>query len=140
MPYAPGHERPGPSFGRLRWIPFLLLALLPAGCDTGPSGPGSWEVVIEGPVPVGSAAFVLTGAGIQEVEGIDGSIVFAHTPSGDGSIRVVAFAPAGAANLSFRVRVRNLGAPPPSGALSELFDLDDHRIPSTSGYRLDFRR
>ncbi len=127
--------------GGVRRVPLaVLLALVTASCDTGPSGPGSWEVVVEGPAPVGSAALVLTGAGILEVEGVDGSVAFAHTPSGEGSVRVVALAPEGAVTLRFRVRVRNVGAPPPSGALSELFDLDDRRIPSTEGYRLDFRR
>jgi hypothetical protein len=118
----------------------LGVLLLVAGCDRGPSGPGHWEAVIEGPAPVGSVFLAISGRGIEAVEGAAGTEVFTRSVEGENSVRVVALAPLDPGPLRFRVQVADRGAGPPSASLVELFGRDNRRIGSLDGYRVEFRR
>jgi hypothetical protein len=114
--------------------------LLVAGCDRGPTGPGYWEAVVEGPVPVGSVFLAISGRGIEGVEGAAGTEVFLRAVEGENSVRVVALAPLEPGPLRFRVQVADRGAGPPSASLVELFGRDNRRIGSIEGFRVDFQR
>ena len=136
------HVRRGRRGPRLR-LPRLPLALLLvaalAGCDRNASGAGNWEGVLLGPVPVGSAFLVVSGRGVEGVEGAGGTLVFSNEVEGEVSSRVVLIAPAGGAPPRFRVRVRDRAAGAPAVTLVELFDADNVRIQGTEGYRVDFQ-
>jgi hypothetical protein len=124
-------------------IPRLPLALLVmavlTGCDRGPSGAGSWEGVLLGPSPVGSAFLVVSGSGVEGVEGAGGTLAFSSQVEGEASSRVVLIAPASGEPPRFRVRVRDRAAGAPAVTLVELFDTEDGRIPGTEGYRVEFQ-
>jgi len=142
-----------PSIRRGPWGPRLRLLRLPlarlplalllvaalAGCDRNASGAGSWEGVLLGPVPVGSAFLVVSGRGVEGVEGSGGTLVFSNEVDGEASSRVVLIAPAGGAPARFRVRVRDRAAGAPAVTLVELFDSDNVRIQGTEGYRVEFQ-
>jgi hypothetical protein len=119
-------------------LAFLLLASL-AGCDRGRSGPGGLEGVLQGPVPVGSAFLVVSGRGVEGVEGTGGTLAFSSQVDGEASTRVVLIAPEGGAPLRFRVQVRDRAAGLPSVTLVELFDAGNVRIQGTDGYRIEFQ-
>ncbi len=119
-------------------VAVMIVAL--AGCEQGPSGPGYWEAVVEGPSPVGAVFLAVSGRGIEAVEGAAGTEVFTHAAEGENSVRVVALAPLEPEPLQFRVRVRDRGDGPPTVSIVELFGRDNLRITGTDGYRVDFRR
>ena len=119
-------------------LALLLMAAL-AGCDRGASGAGSWEGVLLGPAPVGSAFLVVSGSGVEGVEGTGGTLAFSSEVDGEASSRVVLVAPAGGEPPRFSVRVRDRAAGAPAVTLVELFDAEDVRIQGTEGYRVEFQ-
>jgi hypothetical protein len=126
----------------IRGFAVLVLALGLSACsdDSGPSGPGSYTVVVQHPsVPAGGVVMELRGEGLLGVESNGGSRVFS-APLADGSgLRIVAVNP-GEAPLSFRVLVADLALAPPRGDVIVATLLDNSLSAQASTYRVRVSR
>jgi hypothetical protein len=137
MPHPPRTHR-----ATLRLLSALLILplILPlAGCDRGPSGPGSWEGRLEGPATAGAAFLVISGEGIEGVEGVGGTFLFMNEAPEERSARVVVVGDPGGGPLTFRVQVRDRSTGVPTGAVVELFDQENQRIQDVAPWRVEFR-
>ena len=120
----------------------LLLAALGA-CDSGPSGPGALDALVEGPEEhPGAALLLVSGEGIQGFQA-SGQVELHYEPAGDtdGSYRVLVVNPEDGP-LEFQVRVRDLAGPRPSGRLLEGADGDNRSLDpeDLEQYRVRFFR
>ena len=92
----------------------LAVALLAAGCDSGPSGPGTLSATVSSTSPLGAVVLEVVGPGVQGFEPQGSSRAFGATLSAtEGRHRVVVVAPDGAP-LRFGIRVEDLGADLPA--------------------------
>jgi len=112
----------------VRLLPSLgatLLALLGlAGCDSRPTGSGSYIVTIEweqGVAPAGAALVFLAAPGLGAVTPLDGVLAWDHTPPGEeGGRRVVVIHPEDAPSLRFSVAIADRGVGRPQATILSL--------------------
>jgi hypothetical protein len=120
----------------------LLGVLLAAGCSDDPSGPGTLDLVVSGPAPLGAAVIQITGAGVT---GADGAL--------PGWVELVPVAPAGstpvhrlvvvqetAGDLRVRLAVVDVSAPPPRAVVVEASDRFDLPVANPGSLEVAFGR
>lgn len=116
------------------------LAVVLAGCDSGPGGPGTLRATLE-PAPetsVGAAVLAVSGEGVRGISADGVTRVFDAGPDGEGGFRVLLVNTGSGDRLRFRVEVRDVGAPPPAVTIVELADLRNEPLPSGAGARVHF--
>jgi hypothetical protein len=116
-------------------IPGLL------ACRDDSRGPATLTGIVEGPTPLGAAAFVLPVEGVTRVEVVrPDDWIFTRFVPEEGLVRVVLVAGPGASGpLRFLIHVEDGRAPLPRATLMELADAEDRRISGTSGYTIQIR-
>lgn len=112
-----------------------LLAGVVVGCETRPSGPGSYLVQLRwdaGAAPLGGAQlFVYAGTGIGEISALDGARSWSEAlPEDGGWVRVVLLHLGEPAELTFSVEVEDLRNGPPQVVLQGLTSQDNKLIPA----------
>ena len=116
--------------------PTLVAALL-AACDSpAPSGRGTVTARVLSPHRDDGAAVVEFAGRVRDVRDVGGAWALAQEE--DGVTRVVVAAPPGS-ELSFRVEVDDVGAPPQARVL-EAADAQNRLRESLAGYRVELRR
>ncbi|MSR35507.1 MAG: hypothetical protein EXR95_02520 [Gemmatimonadetes bacterium] len=124
--------------GAVALIAALALALGVAACE--PSGPGELTATVQAPVPTGAVVIELAGARITGFDGVGDTRTYAaEAVAGDTVQRVIVVSPTGA-SLRFRVRVEDVGAEPPRGAVIEAVDPTNRRITALTGYMVRVAR
>jgi len=116
----------------------VVLAVLAAACSDapGPSGPGSYAVVIQGgDVPAGAAVVELIGPGIVGVESVGSARVYSTPLATQDGIRVVIIAP-GEGELGFRVLVADLALAAPRGDVLDAAGWDNTHSLAPSTYQV----
>jgi len=102
-------------------IVFLFLAV---GCESGPSGPGSWDASVESlTMSFGAVVIEVQGPGIAGFDGAGTTQVFWSATAQPDNYRVVLISPEGSNSLPFRVRVSDLAGAVPGGTVIEAADL-----------------
>jgi hypothetical protein len=106
----------------------LLTALaLTAACD-GREGPGYLAAALEGPLPLGAAVVDVRGVGIMGFEPAGTTRVFsAVTPAGVHRVVLVGET---TGDLTFRIRVEDPKAAPPTGVVVSAADAEDRPVTS----------
>lgn len=99
-------------FGRLL-VGGLLLASV-AACSDDPSGPGTLNVTVSGPVALGSVVVEFTGGGITGVTAAPGDWI--SSSAGVSTFRVLAVA-ADAGVIQFSLQVADVAAPLPGSVV-----------------------
>ena len=91
-----------------RSILTLAAALLVAGCDSGPDGPGTIDAVVESPQPLGAVVLELEGGGVEGFDPQGRTLVYsAAVSSTTRKFRVILVSPDGSP-LRFGIRVDNV--------------------------------
>lgn len=121
-------------------LPAMLLALLLAACDTGPSGPGDLTGFVETPGPVlGGAVLEVVGKGITGFSGSGGTHVFSAPTAEEATYRVVLLTET-PGQLQFRVAVQDRGARKPTVSVVTVVSGSNLPLPATDDYRVRFSR
>ena len=90
----------------------LFGALMLAGCDSGPSGPGTLIASVTGN-SLGGVVLEITGVGIQGFEGLDNTQAYAAPLAGSpNAYRVLLIVPGGG-DLRFEIQVEDVGMDDP---------------------------
>jgi hypothetical protein len=101
---------------RVRWTAAAVAiasVLSAAGCDSGPSGPGTLIVTVDAPAALGAVALEVVGSGVTGFEGVGSTAAYGTVVSArQNRHRVVLVDPVGG-QLRFSVRVEDVGAEPP---------------------------
>ena len=106
-----------------------LGGVLVAGCDFGPSGPGTIPGRVFGDDALGAVVLEVRGAGIEGFEGLGDTRVYAAQVAGaENRHRVVLVSPGGG-DMRFDMRVRDVGMFPPSVAVMAAASTDDEPRP-----------
>ena len=116
----------------------VLLAVVAAAmvavvsaCESGPSGPGTRDAFVESAAAAfGAAVIDVQGPGIVGFEPVGANQVFWSATAQPDNYRVVVVSPAGGSSVPFRIRVRELADPPPSGTVIEAAGVDDNPVAS----------
>lgn len=118
----------------------LAAALAVAGCDSGPSGPGTLQGVLEAPDqgPVGAALVTVSGDDVRGISPEGSTRAFSSGPAPDGTWRVLLVNTGTAGTLRFGVEVRDVGAAPPAATVVELVDGNNIPVTSVAGARIRF--
>jgi len=116
----------------------LLAVFGPGGCDSRPTGPGSYLVVLEwdqGVAPAGAALVFLAGPGLGAVTPLDGVLAWDNTaPGEDGGRRVVVIHPENAPSLRFSVAVADRGGGRPQATILALATQQNLPVPPEGGF------
>ena len=124
----------------LRLLALGGVLLLAGACsdETGPSGPGSYTVLVQHPTePAGGVIMELRGEGLLGVESKGGSRVFSNPLDSGEGLRIVVVNPEDG-ELSFHVLVDDLALIPPRGdvLVATLHDNSLSTQPSTYRVRV----
>ena len=117
-----------------------LLLFASIGCESGPSGPGSWDAAVENAtMSFGAAVIEVQGPGIVGFEPAGTTQVYWAETTQVDNYRVVLISPEGSSSVPFRVRVSDLGGPVPGGTVVEVADLLNNPVAvlSTFSVRVD---
>lgn len=91
-----------------------------AACDSGPSGPGTVQAVIESSTLTAGAVVVeIRGVGVNGITASPPLQVFSAPGSTPGTFRVVLVNPGDAAPLTLGITVDDLAADPPTATVLE---------------------
>lgn len=130
---------------RRRWgFRTVVLALLAwgAACSDDPEGPGTVEMVVRGPVPLGAAVVELVGEGIEGVDqaAVGWSELVPVAPQGSTPVHRLVVIQEEPGDLVVRLRVRDVQAVQPVTTVVEATDQADAPLPSLSGVEVSIRR
>ena len=122
----------------------IMVALIGlAGCDSRPTGPGSYLVTLEwdqGVAPAGAALVFLGAPGLGAVTPLDGVLAWDNTPPGEeGGRRVVLIHPEDAPNLRFSVAISDRAVGRPAATILGLATQQNLPVPPEGdfpGYRV----
>lgn len=108
----------------------LLLAAALAGCGDDPSGPGSVDLVVTGPVPLGAAVVELVGEGVRGIEqpAVGWAELVPVAPSGTTPVHRLILIQEEPGDLRIRVEVADVAAPLPTATIVEASDQADAQI------------
>lgn len=85
-----------------------IAALIPAGCDSTPDGPGTIDAVVEAPQPLGAVVLEFEGGGVVGFDAQGSTLVYSATVSSTTrKFRVILVSPDGTP-LRFGIRVDNV--------------------------------
>lgn len=94
------------------WMAAAAVAVAAAGCDSGPSGPGTLVATVTGE-SLGGVALQIEGTGIRGFEGLGETQVYAAALAGTtGKFRVLLVAPRGD-ELRFEIQVDDVAMDDP---------------------------
>ena len=114
------------------------LALLAWGCDSGPSGPGELNALLQASAtPLGGVILEVVGPGIESFSAAGGTKVLWAPTGAPDTYRVVAINEV-AGDVRFQVSVLDLGADKPWALIVNLVDGNNLSIPATSAYEVAF--
>ena len=93
-------------------IRFVILAAVTAlavtACDSGPSGPGTIDAIVEAPQPVGAVVLEFVGGGVEGFDAQGNTQVYgALVSAADSTYRVILVSPDGSP-LRFGIRVTSV--------------------------------
>lgn len=120
-------------------VAFLFTSV---GCESGPSGPGSWDAAVENvTMSFGAAVIEVQGAGIAGFDAAGTTRVFWSETAQPDNYRVVLISPEGSTSIPFRVRVTDLAGPVPGGTVLEAADLLNNPVAGLTDFsvRVDAR-
>lgn len=118
----------------------LLPALMLAGCDSGPQGPGPLPATVVSPTPLGAVVLEFTGEGVTGFEARGSTRVFAAaTSSTPGKRRVVLVVPAAATEIPFSVVFADRAGPMPAVAAVSAASADNAQV-SAAGLKVQIER
>jgi len=121
-----------------RFIGLVVLAILAAGCDSGPSGPGDLAGSVRSPGPVlGGAVFEVVGRGIEGFSGAGGTKVFWARQENPAVYRVIVVGESGG-ELEFSVSVQDRSDRTPRATVVGVVDLNNQPLPVTKEYKVKF--
>ena len=130
--------------GATRLVRFaLVLALIwTAACSDDPSGPGTIDLVIRGPAPLGAAVVQITGSGVSGVDAIASGWVelIPVAPSGSTPVQRLVVVQQEAGDLKVRLRVTDVAAPPPRATVIEASDRCDLPVVNPGSLQVSFGR
>lgn len=114
----------------------LLLAVMVAGCDWMVGGEGHLPAVLVGPgEPFASAVIVVSGDGVLDVTGAEGTrVITRHHP--EGEIRAVLVQTASTGSLQFRIQVRDRSGSPPEVRILQVGDMQNVALEVTPRHRV----
>jgi hypothetical protein len=118
------------------WL--AALALGAAACE--PSGPGALTANVQAPVPTGAVVVELAGRDVTGFEGAGDVRVFAADPLATDSIRRVIVMSPSAGPLHFRIKVLDVGAPPPTAAVVDAVDAHNRKVTALTSYTVRISR
>jgi hypothetical protein len=113
--------------GLSRWATAAFVIAL-AGCSDDPDGPGTLDLVVRGPAPLGAAVVQITGAGVTGADtAAPGWVELVPVaPSGSTPVHRLVIVQETAGELRVRLGVSDVSAPPPQVSVlqaSDRFDL-----------------
>lgn len=119
----------------------VLAALGSIGCSDDPSGPGTLELLIRGPVPLGAAVVQITGAGVTGVDqpSVGWAELVPMAPAGSTPVHRLVLVQEQAGELRIRVRVLDVAAIPPVVSVIEASDQADLPLASLSSVEARIR-
>lgn len=124
-----------------RFVSFVLAVSLLAGCDAlgGPRGPGTLTARIRARgAEVGAAVLRVSGAGVKGFSPAGTSRIYGRPGARSGTSRLVVVNPH-PGDLSFRIRVEDVAAPPSVEVMSAA-DGADRLLPAGADVRVSVER
>jgi len=120
---------------------FVVFAFLSLGaCDSGPSGPGELNGILETPGPVlGGAVLEVVGKGITGFSGSGTTHAF-FAPTGVDNTYRVALLSETPGTIQFQVSVQDLGAKKPAVSVVSVVSGGNLPLPATADYRVRFSK
>ena len=123
-----------------RLVAMMALALLVAGCDSGPEGPGDLTATFTGSGdPPGGVVLEVIGAGIVGFSGQGGTKVFWAAQETPSVYRVIVLSEGGS-DLSFSTSVEDVGKRMPRATVVSVVNQENMPLPVTNDYQVKFRR
>lgn len=124
------------------WGVGLALALAVSGCSDDPAGPGTVDLAIRGPVPLGAAVVELVGAGIEGVEqpAQGWAELVPMPPDGSTPVHRLVVIQERPGELAVRLRVADVESVLLAATVVEASDQADAVLPSLSGVEVRVRR
>jgi hypothetical protein len=126
----------------VRWVVTLLTAASASfGCSDDPSGPGTLDLVIRGPVPLGAAVVQITGMGVIGVDqpAVGWAELVPMAPVGSTPVHRLVLVQEQAGELRVRLRVVDVAALPPVVSVIEAADQADVPLASLSSVEARIR-
>jgi len=115
-------------------------ALLAAGCDSGPDGPGNLVGSVQSPsASLGGVVIEVVGPAIEDFSGEGGTRVFWARQEDPGVFRVIAVAEGGG-SLNFTASVQERSGKLPRATVISAVDSQNRPLPVTTEYKVRFRR
>jgi hypothetical protein len=122
----------------------LLTVLLVAagGCSDDPSGPGTIDLMVRGPVPLGAALVELVGEGLRGVEqpAVGWAELVPVAPAGSTPVHRLILIQDAPGDLRIRLEVVDVAAPYPVATVLDATDQADAPVPSPAGIEVLLRR
>jgi hypothetical protein len=123
--------------GAMRRLLILGAAAL-AACE--PSGQGDLTATVTAPRPTGALVIDVAGTGVLGFEGAGGTRTFSGpVDPRAASHRVIVVSPSGE-RTSFRVRVEDVAAPPPTATVALAADASNAPVEALDGYAVRIAR
>lgn len=123
-----------------RSFSLLALALLLAGCDSDPRGPGDLTGTFTGAGdPPGGVVLEVIGSGIVGFSGEGGTKVFWAPQENPSTYRVIVVGE-GSSDLSFLTSVEDVGKRMPRATVVSVVNQENIPLPVTGDYQVKFRR
>jgi hypothetical protein len=113
-----------------------VLAL--AACE--PSGEGELTAHVQAPRPTGALVIDLIGTGVLGFEGAGDTRTFSGAVDPRATSHRVIVVSTSGQRLTFRVRVEDVSAPPPTAAVSAAADASNVPIETLEGYEVRIAR
>lgn len=109
-------------------------AMLAAGCSDDPSGPGTIDLTVRGPIPLGAALVELVGEGLRGVEqpSLGWAELVPVAPVGSTPVHRLILIQDEPGELRIRLEVLDVAAPFPIATVIEATDQADAPVPSPS--------
>jgi hypothetical protein len=117
-----------------------MVALLVAGCDSGPDGPGDLVGSVQSPASsLGGVVIEVVGPAIEDFSGEGGTKVFWARQEDPVVFRVIAIGDGGGA-LNFTASVQERAGKLPRATVISAVDSQNRPLPVTKEYKVRFRR
>ena len=125
-----------------RWAVLLFSVAFAAACSDDPRGPGTLELVVRGPAPLGAAVVQITGSGVTGAEGaVPGWVeLIPVAPSGSTPVHRLVIVQEAAGDLRVRLAVSDVSALPPRAVVLEASDRFDLPVVNPGSLEVAFGR